>query len=221
MVRVVGDNFEVVVTASLLFYPMLRAVTGGQNTALSLLALAATWRLLHRGHEISAGIVLALLLYKPQLAVPLIGLMLIARRWRTVAAAGVGAVGVWTFAAVAMGTNWVSTWWSEVAAFTTADADINGHNAISWLGFAEAVAGAASPVARAVAVPLMAGTAVALVWVWRRQDLDLNTQIAAASLGIVMMSPHAMFCDAGLLIIAGVVVIDRVGPKAILPVAIG
>jgi hypothetical protein len=221
MVAVVRDNFELVVTASLLFYPMLRAITGGQNTALSLLAIAATWRLLFNHQDVSAGFVLALLLYKPQLAIPLIGLLLIARRWRAVGAAGVGAAAVWAFGAVAMGTNWVSIWWSEVSGFAAADADVNGQNAVSWLGFAEAVAGAASPAARAIALPLMAATGLALIWVWRRPEFGLNIQIAAASLGIVMMSPHAMFYDAGLLVLAGIVVIDRLGPRACLPIALG
>ncbi len=220
MVGVVRDNFELVVTASLLFYPMLRAITVGQNTALSLLAIAATWRLLFNHQDVSAGFVLALLLYKPQLGVPLIGLLLVARRWRAVGAAGVGAALVWAFGAVAIGTSWVSIWWSEVSAFAAADADVNGHNAVSWLGVAEAIAGAASPAARAVALPLMAATGLGLIWVWRRPAFGLNMQVAAASLGIVMMSPHAMFYDAGLLVLAGIVVIDRLGPRACLPLAL-
>ena len=107
-----------------------------------------------------------------------------------------------------------------MSAFAAADADVNGHNAVSWLGVAEAIAGAASPAARAVALPLMAATGLGLIWVWRRPAFGLNMQVAAASLGIVMMSPHAMFYDAGLLVLAGIVVIDRLGPRACLPLAL-
>src|SRR5688500_11179655 len=39
MVRLVDRHFELVAIASVAFYPMYRAITGGQNTALTLLLL--------------------------------------------------------------------------------------------------------------------------------------------------------------------------------------
>lgn len=209
MLRVAREHFELIATGALLCYPMLRAVTGGQNTALSLLAIAATWRLLDDERDVAAGLVLALLLYKPQLAVPLIGLALIARRWRAVAGAAAGAAVVWAFGAAVMGADWVGRWWGDVADFAAADADINGHNAISWIGVGDALFGAGSATAALIGWPLVAATVLGLVWLWSRPDVELATRVAVATTGVILISPHAMFYDAGLLVLPALVAIDR------------
>ncbi len=213
--RVVRSHFELVATASLLCYPMLRAVTGGQNTAMSLLAIAAVWRLLDDDRDVAAGLTLALLLYKPQLAVPVVGLLLIAGRWRAVAASLGGAAAVWSVGAALMGAGWLSTWWSDVSAFAELDADINGHNAVSWLGAAESIFGSGSSTARVVAGPLMLATVVGAVMVWRRREVALATQMAVAVCAALMVSPHAMFYDAALLVVPALVLVDRLGHRAI------
>ncbi len=213
MVGIVRRNFEQVVAATLLFYPMLRAVTGGQNTALSFLAMAAVWRLLDDDHDEAAGLVIALLLFKPQFAIPLIGLMMVARRWRAVAASMLGAVVVWGVGAVTMGAGWLPTWWREVSNFAVQDADVNANNAISWLGFAQGMLGSDSTAALFLAGPLMVATTLGLIWVWSDGRLDLATRMAVTMIGILLLSPHAMFYDVGLVAIAGVVVADRLGKQ--------
>ena len=211
MVGIVRRNFEQVVAATLLFYPMLRAVTGGQNTALSFLALAAVWRLLDDEHDEAAGLVIALLLFKPQFAIPLIGLMMVARRWRTVAASILGAVLVWGVGAATMGAGWLTMWWREASSFAAQDADVNANNAVSWLGFAQGMLGSDSNAALFLAGPLMVATTLGLIWVWHDDRLDLTTRMAVTTIGILLLSPHAMFYDVGLVVIAAVVVADRVG----------
>ena len=214
MVPFVRRHFELVVTATLLFNPVLRAVTGGQNTALTLLAVAAVWRLVHDDEDVAAGLVVALLLYKPQVAVPLAGVLLLDRRWRAVASTAVGGVAVWGLGALLMGSSWLTTWWSEVRAFAELDADVNGHNAISWLGVAEHVLGAGSAAAYAVAAPLVVATVAAVSAVWLSPRFDLATRFAVTAAGVLLMSPHAMFYDAGLLTITAVVALDRLGSRA-------
>ncbi len=220
MVATVRRHFTVALAGSLLLYPMLRAVTGGQNTALSLLALAATWRLLHDDRDTAAGVVLALLLYKPQLALPLIGLLALARRWRAVAAALAGAGVLWALGAALLGAGWVGSWWASVSDFAVQDAEVNSHNAISWLGAAEAVLGAGTGLARLVALPLVAATVAWLVWLWARARVDLATRMALTCVGLILISPHAMFYDGGLLVLAAVVAMDRLGAEATMPVAL-
>ncbi len=219
MSGLVRRHYEAVLAGSLLLYPMLRAVTGGQNTAVSLLALAATWRLLHEERDGAAGAVLALLLYKPQLALPMIGLLAVVRRWRAGGAALGGGLVLWALAAAVMGPGWLSSWWRSVSDFAALDAEVNGHNAVSWLGVAEAVLGASSVVARAAALPLMAATVAGLVWLWARPATDLAARMAITTVGVVLLSPHAMFYDVGLLVLAGVVALDRLGARAALPIA--
>lgn len=215
MVPLVRKRFELTVTAALLFNPVLRAVTGGQNTALTLLGVAAAWRLLHDDEDIAAGLVVALLLYKPQVAVPLAGVLLLARRWRAVAATAVGALVVWGLGASLAGTTWLTTWWTEVRSFAELDADVNGHNAISWLGVSEHLLGAGSTAAYALAGPFVLATIAAVSFVWMSGHVDLATRFAVTAAGILLMSPHAMFYDAGLLVITAVVALDRLGARAV------
>jgi hypothetical protein len=67
---------------SLSFYPLFRAIWGGQNTAVILLLIVGTWRMALAHREWLAGIILGLLLFKPQFAIPLIGLFVLSGRWR-------------------------------------------------------------------------------------------------------------------------------------------
>ena len=59
--------FAVAVT----LYPLLRAVMGGQNSALTLLLFVAVLRLEYEHRPIASGAVAGLLLYKPQFGIPL------------------------------------------------------------------------------------------------------------------------------------------------------
>lgn len=219
MVPLVRSHFELAASLALLFNPVLRAVTGGQNTALTMLGVAGVWRLLHDDEDVGAGLVIALLLYKPQVAVPLAGVLVLGRRWRAVGATGAGGLVIWGFGAMLMGTGWVSTWWTEVRAFAELDADVNGHNAISWLGVAEHLAGAGTTTAYALAAPLVVATVGAVSFVWLSGRFDLATRFAVTAAGILLMSPHAMFYDGGLLVITAAVALDRIGARAVPVVA--
>lgn len=219
IIGVLQRHMELAVIAALLFYPMLRAVTGGQNTALTVLLIAGAWRGLHDDNDVAAGLALGLLLYKPQFAIPLLGLLLLTRRWRAVGAGAATGLALWGIGVAAMGPTWLGSWWSDVSGFVARDADVNGFNAVSFLGFAEGLFGAGSSLALALAVPLMVFTAVALAGLWARLiSTDLNTCMAAAVVGVVLMSPHAMFYDVGVLVLAGVVAADRLGRRAMLPI---
>lgn len=63
-------------------YPMAYVIFLGQSTAIAIFAVLCSWRLLRDRHEVAAGLVLSLILVKPQIA-PLVPLLLLAaRRWR-------------------------------------------------------------------------------------------------------------------------------------------
>ncbi len=102
-----------------------------------------TWRLLDADRDVAAGLVLALLLYKPQYAIPLIGLLFLSRRWRVVVGAAMGAGGLWALGAIWLEPNWLASWWSRVVPFAQLDAQVNAKNSISAPGFAEALGGGA------------------------------------------------------------------------------
>ena len=202
MLSGVARDGSVVAAVSFTFLPVFVAVSLGQNSALIVLLVAAVWRTADDGRDVLAGSILGLLLFKPQYAVPLIGLMLIRRRPRIVVTAlGIGVVW-WLAGAAMLGVGWASDWLSQVGEFTAIDAEVNGRNAVSWLGVAEHALGVGEPVALVIGGSLALLTAMVLVLLWwGRTDERLGLSMAAAAAGILLVSPHAMFYDASLLVL--------------------
>ena len=202
MVAVVDRHYELVVIASVAFYPMYRSITGGQNTALTLLLLAGSWRAVATRHDATAGILLGLLLFKPQFALPLIGLHLLARRGRVVAGAAVTAAGCWLVGAALLGPGWLGRWLESVRLFSDHDALVNKRNAVSFLGVADTLLGVGDLWGRLLGGTLALATVVVLIASWRgRARHELAAPMMVAFAAIVLISPHAMFYDCGLLVL--------------------
>lgn len=209
MVRVVDRNPVAALAAALCFYPMFRAVTAGQNTALTLLLIALSWRAVHEDRQVLGGVALGMLLFKPQLALLLIGLHVLARRWRVAMGSALGAAVIWTASAAVAGSGWVTTWWAQARWFDEIDSVVNGPNAISWFGVARHLGG---PLAEVSGVLLALGTAALVVLIWRdAPSRALGPPMAVAVAGALLVSPHTMFYDAGLLVLTGAVLADRLG----------
>ncbi len=204
-----ATRWWVTIAAVVSFYPMFRAVTAGQNTALTLLLIVGAWRLVDADRDFAAGLVLSVLLYKPQYAIPLIGLMLLSRRWRVVVGAMTGAGALWAMAAVLLDPGWLTAWWHRIVPFARLDAEVNAHNSVSAPGFAEAIGGGWwSVVGWAVAIAVC--LVVSWVW-WRRVDQPLAVRMAVAAPALLLMSPHSMFYDASIIALT-VGVLVAVGP---------
>ena len=186
---------------ALTFYPVLRAVGGGQNTALTVLVFAVVWRALADDREALAGVAAGLLLYRPQYALPLVGLMLLDRRWRAVAAAAaVGAV-TWILTALAIGSNWVAEWLDAVVPFVDRDAEVNSANSISFIGWLDALTGG-SRVAVGLGAVLAGLVVLVLMRLWIASARPgLAHRIGAVAAGVLLISPHTMYYDAGLLLV--------------------
>jgi hypothetical protein len=201
MIKEVDQHYLCAFTLTLLFYPIFRSVLGGQNTAITLLIVALTWRAVENGHEYLGGALLGLLLFKPQFALPLIGVFVLSGRCRV----GLGSVftavilygiGVWM-----QGPNWVTTWFKFGQWFSHADASVNSNNAISWLGFFQAFFDVGSKTALILGWGMTLGTIVGLSWIWWAggPEADLTSQIGLASVCLVLIPPHTMYYDMGLL----------------------
>lgn len=76
------------------FVPLLSAVVLGQDSVLSLFLYCLTWRQLEKGKDASAGIFLALALFKFQIVLPIAALMAIWKGWRFTAGFLLTALGV-------------------------------------------------------------------------------------------------------------------------------
>lgn len=195
---------------ALTFYPAITAVSGGQNAALSVLTVSTVWWALRQEREVIAGLAAGLLAFRPQYALPIIGLLVLSRHWRAVLTA-VATIGVtWAVTAVRLGTGWLPTWADAVVPFVERDAEVNAANSISILGFLQAVW---SPDAAPVVVVGAIGAGavvVTLMWMWLRpQRFALSDRIGALAIGALLISPHTMFYDASLLLVAGAALLAR------------
>lgn len=207
--RVIRDHGLETLAIALTFYPLFRGVTGGQNTALSLLAFAVIWRSLHDGRELPAGVAAGLLLFKPPLAIPILGLFLLRRHFVSVAAAGATAVGLYAVGAVLTDPSWLSAWIDAVRYLDRVDTPFNVHNYVSLPGVAEAIFGIDSTTATIIGYGSAAVVAVVMAFAWSRNETSVDIRIAVAVAGSLLISPHALYYDAGLLVLVGLVVAER------------
>jgi len=193
------------IALALTFLPLAVGSMLGQNTALTMVILCAAARLFHERRELSAGLVLGLLLYKPQLAAPLLLLLFAALSWRAVVGVATTAVATWCANAVLFGTDWVGVWLHGLSSFGEADAASNSHNAINLVGVAEASLGHTT-----IVVVVASFAAAAIAWIaWQRRSADMARALASAVPASLLLAPHVLYYDAGLLAITGLVLLDR------------
>lgn len=187
---------------TLTFFPMFTGVTLGQNTALVLLAGSGVWWGLHHRHEWVAGLATGLLFLKPQYGVPLLGLLVLARRWSAATVAAGTGVALWAGSAVVAGVGWTGPWLDLIGSLSEIDQGANLHNEVSFLGLAEVALGAGSSMALAIAVVAGAATVAALLWrLWNRPVLDQRT-VALVLPTLVLIAPHSLYYDVGLLVVS-------------------
>lgn len=211
MSRIVKDQFFLTFAIVLLYYPMMRTILGGSNTALTLLLLVSAWRTLNKGRPLLAGVFLGLLLFKPQYALPVIGLFLLSRRWTAVIASAVTGAVLWAISALVSGWGWGSGWFEYGRWVIGIAADIDKSNAVSWLGFFEALWGTGAISALVAGYSLAAVTIlIACAAWWQRPGRgDPASQMALAAACILLIPAHAFYYDAGILVITWLVVLGQ------------
>jgi hypothetical protein len=179
-------------------WPMFRGIGAGQNTALTLLLLVGAWRASTGGRDGLAGVLLGLLLFKPQFAVIAVALWALARRWRAVASFAAVAAATWGFTALFAGAGWVSRWIDDVRAYDRTE-DVNAPNHVSLPEAAHAAL-EVSAVGWALAAAVAAVTAQR--W-YRTRELDVALAVPA----VLLCAAHAVFYDAGLTILTAAVLL--------------
>ena len=196
--------------AGFTFYPLAIAIGGGQNAALTVLGFAIIWRALHEDREWVAGFVAGLMMYRPQYALAAIGLMLLSKHWRAVGTAAATTVVTWAGTAVFFGLNWLPEWLEAVVPFVERDAEVNADNSISALGFFQALLGVESTLALVVGLAIAGSVVVTLMFLWSQPErFALSHRMAALAIGSVIISPHANFYDAAVLVIAGAAILGN------------
>lgn len=206
--RVLGDHWALSVGTSLLFWSTFQAISGGNNTAFTVLILVVVWRLLAADHEVSAGLAGSVLLFKPTFGIPLLVLWILARRDRVVLGALAGAGAFWVANSVVAGPAWVGAWVRQAIQFGNADAVVNGISASSLLGFAQNLAGGTRNGLVLGAIALAGVLWVLVVWLWRNES-DVDALMALTTVVFVLGSPHAMAHEVAVLLLAVALIADR------------
>lgn len=214
---VVRERWPETLAVAASFFPMFRGISGGQNTALSLLLFSLLWRSLHDGRQVTAGIAAGLLLFKPPLALPVVGILLLGRHLRAVAAALGAAAALYVLGAALTGPGWPAAWVDAVRYLDEVDTPFNVHNFVSLPGAAEAVFGIDSLAAAVIGFGLAAVVAVVVSWAWMRHAAGPGPLVALGAAGALLISPHALYYDAGLLVLVGIVLLDHhaIGPRTV------
>ncbi len=190
-----GLERRVSILAVLAFAPVTASITLGQNGPLGLLlALVAVAGLV--GHRpLATGLAVGLLLYKPTYAVPLIGLLVLRRRWTELAVVAVVGVGWYLAGVLAAGGDWVwpAAWLSGLGGYLDADFAGNADKAVSLPGL---VARLGLP----SAAPIVAAVVVVAASIPRLARAPILEAAVAACLIGVAVSPHAWGYDAALIV---------------------
>ena len=207
---------ETVFLVTVLFYPLLRATAGGQNTAITLALYAAIGAALVAASDRQAGLLLGALAYKPHFAILTAFLVVLVRRWKALAWSVPVCVAWYAIGAVVSGPAWPRHWWESVARYRELEADTNGPLLVSFLGVCERIFGAGSMAA--LAIGATASLAVLAVAAARSRTHALPVLWAIGAAAIVLASPHTQFYDLGLLAVVGAVAVDRLGRRAAGPV---
>lgn len=190
-------------------HPILRSVMGAQNTVLSILLIVLCWyKVLHNKHY-QAGIFLGLLFFKPQFALPLVGLFLLSGRWRVwVSASATGAL-LLAIGTVLVGPSWFADWRELTAPGFQWAMTGNVAFVVSWLGLTHALAGGLTAGASVAGWALTIATIAAISWAWYAggRDGDFNAQMGLAAVAVVVIAPQTLYYDAGIAMLAVAVIV--------------
>ncbi len=137
------------------------------GTPLTLLLIVAVWRFAEDERDLAAGLALSALLYKPQFGLPLLALVVFARRWRIVRWWAFGAAGLYLAGAAMLGLGWVQRWLEQVAPFNEINLVVNGDLMVSAAGWWQNLLGPPEALVLAGLSIVGAAAVAAVVW-WRR-----------------------------------------------------
>lgn len=208
--RLAGRPVDPVVglAVALTFGPIYSSWLGGQNTAIVMAIVAGVAILERRGASFLAGLVAALLMFKPQYGLALGGVLLLLRDRRMIGGWILGLAAMWSASAIVAGAGWVGEWASYLGEFSEMNATTNRPNFVSLPGIGDALApGGAGEAVGLVAAAVLA-IVVAAVW-WYRAD-DLCVRYAVLGAAMVLIAPQALFYDAGISAMAVALLATRV-----------
>jgi hypothetical protein len=171
------------------FLPAAACFIRQQDTLMLALCLAGALRLAAKRHDFAAGLVLALCTAKPHLFV-LVPLALLAhRRWKIIYGATIGTLGLLLLGTVTAGWDWPARLWTVLEV-------LGRHTGLDMARRPSVFQFAMSPWTIALAAMVVVGFGTL---VWRTRSLEAG--IALATLGSILIAPHAAIYDLPLLLV--------------------
>jgi hypothetical protein len=191
---------------------VLNGLLLGQNSAGVLLGWAAGSAALRRGVGGWAGLGFALLAIKPQLGVVLLGVLILARYWRTVGVWLLTVAGAVALTLPILGLDWPLRYGAFLVDFALGPPDAATDPAAmqNWRGLATHLLGPGSAATALTAVLTLAGGGL-LLWLWWRATPQRPPPGSAAwerrwviTLCLALLvSPHLLLHDFALAIVPG------------------
>ena len=185
--RIYGLDRRIGLAIAFAWTPSISSAIYGQNAPLALFLSLVAIEGLRRDDDRLAGLGAGLLLYKPTLALPLLGLLVLRLRWRALLVVA-GCAVAWYLASVAAAAGdwaWPRTWLSSLSGWYVHDTAHNVVRTVSMPGLLQGL-GAPSIVAWALAVAMVGLAVPRLV---RAPAVEAG---AGAVLVGLAVSPHAL-----------------------------
>ncbi len=205
--RLIDADPRKVMPWALSFFPVFAAVSFGQNTLLSLLLLAWSFGLWRSRRLVFAGLVLSLILYKPQLALGMLVLWGLdwRRDWRALVgfAAGGSALTAFCFLAMPEASGSYIVFSRDVLPDLMTFSNPSVWHMHTVRSFFELLIGV-GPVANRVAIALAVGAVAGFFPFWRASRSRPALLFAGAVVLTMLITPHALVYDWALLLLPAV-----------------
>lgn len=192
-----GDRLTrwTLLAASFCLWPVLYGLALLQPMIVMVAVVTVAWWLLGRRRDVAAGLVLVLLVVKPQVAFMVPLALLAAGRWRALAVWAMGVAAVAVLAIISLGPAGVQAYQArlgQAAAMASEFTPFPGPTLASWLGN--------GAVSRGVALLLVV---VTLRAAWRHRQGRPDIPVAAGLVASILLTPYIHQPDLTVLVVAG------------------
>jgi hypothetical protein len=201
-----GDRLTrlTLLAASFCLWPVVYGLALLQAMLVMVAVVTVAWWLLGRRQEVLAGLVLVLLVVKPQVAFLVPAALLAAGRWRAVTTWAVAVAGVAALAAFSLGPVGVHAYAARLARASVMAPEYTifpGPTLASWLGN--------GLVSRGVALLLVA---VMIRAAWRHRQGRPDIPVAAGLVASILLTPYIHLPDLTVLMVAGWILLNADPP---------
>lgn len=195
------------------FFPVLVALAQGQNSLLLLTLLTLCYHSLANKHDLRAGLILSMGMFKFVLVIPMVFLLILEKRWKSLAGFAVGCFGLFLVACSLLGIGGVTAYIRQIAGYGKAAPEKAGTELLmpNLRGLIHAFGSAIAPEVVLMVLTLILTLALVL-WVDGRilKCSDLSARFSSQVLLAILISFHLYPHDGSILILPAVILLNHV-----------